>query len=241
LTALTPENNYLYRAVILVLEYKDQFVLILKTFHKILIILILQLFCIQQNTFAQDTLAVARPVKHKFKPETLKATMMAVSFPGLGQIYNRKYWKIPVVYAGFGALIYTAGFNSKNYNLYMKAYQDFTDGIKETDSYLKVISPSVDPKTYDPVKYPLTYNLSTASYYRDAMLRMVDYYKRYRDLSYIGIAGWYLISILDANVDASLFNYDISNNLDIAVAPMQFSLPGGFVGTGINVSMKVTF
>ena len=62
----------------------------------------------------------------------LKATMMAVSFPGLGQIYNRKYWKIPVVYAGFGALIYAAGFNWKNYNLYMKAYQDFTDNIPET-------------------------------------------------------------------------------------------------------------
>ncbi len=51
------------------------------------------------------------------------------------------------------------------------------------------------------------------------MLRMVDYYKRYRDLSYIGIAGWYLISILDANVDASLFNYDITNNLRYYVRP----------------------
>ena len=89
--------------------------------------------------FAQDTLAVAKPVKHKFKAESLKATMMAVAFPGLGQIYNRKYWKIPVVYAGFGALIYSAGFNSTNYNQYMKAYQDFTDAysgnrqLSETD------------------------------------------------------------------------------------------------------------
>jgi Family of unknown function (DUF5683) len=191
--------------------------------------------------FAQDTLAVAKPLRHRFKPETLKATMMAVSFPGLGQIYNRKFWKIPVVYVGFGALIYTAGFNSKNYILYMKAYQDFTDAIKETDSYLKVIPPSVERNTYDPLWNPKGYDLSTYLYYKDAMLRMVDYYKRYRDLSYIGIAGWYLISILDANVDASLFNYDISPNLDIAVAPMQLSLPGGFVGAGINVSVKVTF
>jgi len=213
----------------------------LKTFHKILIILILQLVCFQQTIYAQDTLAVTKPVKHKFKPETLKATMMAVSFPGLGQIYNRRYWKIPVVYAGFGALIYSAGFNSKNYIRFMKAYQDFTDNILATDSYLKVISPSVDRSTYDPIFNPKTYEVTTYEYYKGAMLRMVDYYKRYRDLSYIGIAGWYLISILDANVDASLFNYDISNNLDIAVAPMQFSLPGGFVGAGINVSVKVTF
>ncbi|MGA2406792.1 MAG: DUF5683 domain-containing protein [Bacteroidales bacterium] len=213
----------------------------MKTFQKILIILILPLFCIQQNIFAQDTLTVITPVKQKFKPETLRATMMAVAFPGLGQIYNRKYWKIPVVYAGFGTLIYFAGVNSKYYNLYMKAYQDFTDNIKETNSYLKVIPPSVLQTTYDAVVYPKTYNPSTYSYFKDAMLQMVDYYKRYRDLSYIGIAGWYLISILDANVDASLFNYDISNNLDITIAPMQLSLPGGFVGAGLNLSLKVTF
>jgi hypothetical protein len=191
--------------------------------------------------FAQDTLIVANPVKHKFKPETLRATMMAVSFPGLGQIYNRKYWKIPIVYAGFGALIYSAGFNGKNYNLYMKAYQDFTDNIKETDSYLKVISPTVDRSTYDPLWNPKGYDRSTFSNYKNAMLQMVDYYKRYRDLSYIGIAGWYLFSILDANVDASLFNYDISNNLNITLFPVQMALPGGFLGAGLSVGLKVNF
>ena len=84
--------------------------------------------------------------------------MMAVAFPGLGQIYNRKYWKIPLVYAGFGGLIYSVGFNSSNYNMYMKAYQDFTDAIQETDSYLKLIR--ADPSTYDPVLYPDTYDPS---------------------------------------------------------------------------------
>jgi hypothetical protein len=211
----------------------------LKTFQKILIILILQLFCIQHNIFAQDTIPVTKPVKLKFKAESLRATMLAVAFPGLGQIYNRKYWKIPLVYAGFGALIYSARFNSSNYNIYMVAYQDFTDVIPETKSYQDLIK--ADPETYDPVLHPDTYDPSTASYYKDAMLRQVDYYKRYRDLSYIGIAGWYLISILDANVDASLFNYDISDNLDIAVVPVQLSLPGGFMGAGLYVSLKVTF
>jgi hypothetical protein len=213
----------------------------LKTFHKIQIILILQLLCVQQNMFAQDTLAVAKPVRHKFKPESLRATMLAVSFPGLGQIYNRKYWKIPVVYTGFGALIYSASFNSRNYLLYMKAYQDFTDKVKVTNSYLKLIPSSVPQTSYDAVVYPNTYVPSNYSYYKDAILRMVDYYKRYRDLSYIGIAGWYLFSILDANVDASLFNYDISNNLDITFVPMQMTLPGGFVGAGLSVGLKVNF
>jgi hypothetical protein len=182
---------------------------------------------------------VTKPVKHRFKAEPLRATMFAISFPGLGQIYNRKFWKIPFVYAGFGGLIYSVQFNSKSYNLYMKAYQDFTDAIPDTKSYQKLIK--ADPSTYDPVNYPETYNASSASYYKDGMLRMVDYYKRYRDLSYIGIAGWYLISILDANVDASLFNYDVSPDLELAVFPVMMPLPGGFTGAGINVGLKLTF
>jgi len=233
---------------------------ILKTFKKILILLVLLLFCFQQSSFAQDTIAVTKSVNKKainpvdksdsihvkkpakrikFSAEPLKASMMAVAFPGLGQIYNRKIWKIPLVYAGFGGLIYSVGLNSKNYIKYMKAYQDFKDAIPATKSYEALIL--ADPKTYDPVQYPKSYVPANAAYYEDGMLRMVDYYKRYRDLSYIGIAGWYLLSILDANVDASLFNYDVSDNLDIAVFPSQVPLPGGFMGAGINVGLRVTF
>jgi hypothetical protein len=165
--------------------------------------------------------------------------MLAVALPGAGQIYNRKFWKIPVVYAGFGLLFYSAGLNSKNYILYMQAYQDFTDKIPETDSYRDVIP--ADPATYDPVLHPDTYDPSSASYYEDGLLRMVDYYKRYRDLSYIGIAGWYLLSILDANVDASLFDFDITDNLDLSFAPTLISLPGGYTGAGLSASIKMTF
>ena len=165
--------------------------------------------------------------------------MLAVAFPGAGQIYNRKFWKIPVVYAGFGVLLYTAGFNSRNYTLYLQAYQDFTDVIPETDSYRDVIP--ADPATYDPVLHPDTYDPSSASYYKDGLLRMVDYYKRYRDLSYIGIAAWYLISILDANVDASLFNFDVTDNLDISLAPTIMPLPGGYTGAGLSASIRLTF
>jgi hypothetical protein len=189
--------------------------------------------------FGQDTLAVLKPVKHKFKPESMKATMMAVSFPGLGQVYNRKYWKIPVVYIGFGALIYGAGFYAKNYTMYVKAFQDFTDNIPQTNSYLKIINAL--PETYDPVLYPKTYTVANFAYFKDGMLRLVDYYKRNRDLMYIGIGAWYLVSILDANVDASLFNYDVSNNLNITFVPMQMTLPGGYIGAGFGVDLKVNF
>ena len=187
---------------------------------------------------AQDTLNFAEPARKKFMPEPLKATMMAVALPGLGQIYNRKYWKIPVVYAGFGGLIYSIGFNSKQYTTYMRAYQDFTDAIKETDSYVELIPAPQD--SYDPVVYPSA-NAATAQNYRDQMLRMVDSYKRYRDLSYIGLAAWYLVSVLDANVDASLYNFDMSDNLELTMAPVQLSMPGGYLGAGLNVSLKINF
>ena len=204
-----------------------------------MILLILHLTVLLQAGYSQDTLFVPKPGKKKFQAEPLRATMLAVAFPGAGQIYNRKFWKIPVVYAGFGVLFYTAGLNSKNYNLYIKAYQDFTDQIPETDSYLKLIP--AEPSTYDPVLHPDTYDPSAASYYKDGMLRLVDYYKRYRDLSYIGIAAWYLLSILDANVDASLYNFDVSENLALNFAPIVVPLPGGFKGAGLSASLKITF
>ncbi len=169
----------------------------------------------------------------------MKATMLAAAFPGLGQIYNRKYWKIPLVYAGFGGVGYGVIFNTKRFNKFTKAYQDFTDKIRETDSYVDVIR-SANPETYDPVLHPDTYKPSEASWVKDQLLLRVDYYKKYRDLSYIGIAAWYLFSILDANVDASLSDYDINQNLTLSLAPAQIPLDN-FTGIGVNLTMKISF
>jgi hypothetical protein len=185
-----------------------------------------------QNNFAQDTLSIAKPLKHELKIEPLRATMLAVAMPGFGQIYNRKYWKVPLVYAGFGGIIYAIHYNSKEYNIFMKAYQDFTDNSSATDSYINVI-PNVDPITYDPVLQPANY-----AWYKERMLSRVDYFRKYRDLSYIGIAAWYLFTILDANVDASLYNYDISNDLDIKVQPVMMPLSGQ---ANVGLSLKLTF
>jgi hypothetical protein len=202
-----------------------------------LLVIILQIILFQQNASAQDTLSFFRTERKQFVAEPMKATMLAVVLPGMGQIYNRKYWKIPLVYAGFGGMVYAIGFNSSSYVRYMKAFQDFTDDIPATNSYMKLRGLSgLDPATYDRYKNPSSWN-----YYRDQMLRLVDYYKRYRDLSYIGVAAWYLISILDANVDASLFNYDVSNNLDFTFVPIQTPLPGGYTGAGLGVSLTVNF
>ncbi len=211
---------------------------------KIAIVLIASVFCVSNKILAQDTIpsSPASPpeiLRHTFKPEPLKATMLAVTFPGLGQVYNRKYWKIPLVYAGFGALIYTLSLNGKNYNKMMKAYQDFTDKIPATDSYIPLIT-WAPPSQYDPVLFPESYNPSDAEWIRTTLLQSVDYYKKYRDLSYIGIAAWYILSVIDANVDASLFNYDISNKLDLTIYPSRMPVTGVF-GAGLNIGLICTF
>jgi hypothetical protein len=211
----------------------------LKKDYHIILILLLLLVLPWQIIFAQDSLSVVPTGKRNLKRTPMKATMLSAVFPGFGQIYNRKYWKIPLVYAGFGSLGYAVIFNSKNFNKYTKAYQDFTDKIPETASYLKLIRMS-DPKDYDPVLYPDTYNPSEASWIKDRLLVGVDYFKRYRDLSYIGIAAWYVISILDANVDASLSDYDIGENINISLAPVQIPF-NNFAVAGINLSMKINF
>ncbi|HBE39840.1 MAG TPA: hypothetical protein DDW27_01280 [Bacteroidales bacterium] len=203
------------------------------------IFIVLIFCCSVQKTTAQDTLVVAGKEKKILKADPMRATMLAVALPGLGQIYNRKYWKIPLVYAGFGGVIFAISYNSSNYNKFIKAYQDFTDDIPQTDSYIKLIK-NADPATYDPVLHPNTYDPSAASWYTDRMLRQVDYFKKYRDLSYIGFAAWYLFTVLDANVDASLLNYDISNNLDLRLEPFQVP-PPGYAGLGMNVSLRLTF
>lgn len=208
----------------------------MKDYRNIIILFIAFLLFFQEKAGAQDTLAVSKKQKSEFKAVPLKATMLAIALPGLGQIYNRKYWKVPIVYAGFGAIAYAADYNSSRYNTYLKAYQDLTDSFTETTSYLNLKGlEEVDPADFDRVANPTSY-----AWYKDRILRMVDYYRKYRDLSYIGIAVWYLASILDANVDASLFHYDISDDLDIDIGPVQVPLSNQ-VTPGLGVTMRVTF
>ncbi len=235
LTALTTENNYLYCAVLLVLMHICQ----MKAQYYIIFLIVLLLNCPVIHISAQDSLFIETREKKMFKADPMRATMLAVALPGLGQIYNRKYWKIPLVYAGFGGVFFAINYNSTNYNTFMKAYQDFTDKIPETDSYLKLIK-NADPASYDPVLHPDTYDPSAASWYTDRMLRQVDYFKKYRDLSYIAFAAWYLITVLDANVDASLLNYDISNNLALRMLPIS-PVSSGYAGPGMGMGLKFSF
>jgi hypothetical protein len=187
----------------------------------------------------RDTLPVAIKYTKKLRLDPMKATMLAATFPGAGQMYNRKYWKLPLVYAGFAGLGYAVVYNTKWYNTYIKAYQDFIDAVPETDSYADLIK-SPPREQYDPSLGSDEFNKSTAAWIQDQLLAKVDYFRKYRDLSYIGIAAWYLITILDANVDASLSTYDVNENLNLAISPL--SLPyHNFTGVGVGLTITVNF
>jgi len=145
----------------------------------------------QKNQLSQDTLLTDSLPKHS----PLKASIMSAVLPGLGQVYNKKYWKIPVIYAAMATTVYLSiDLNSKFQN-YKRAY------IYRTDN---------DPATTDP--YLLVYNDQT-------MVQLVDYYKRNRDLMYILTGLVYALNIIDASVDAHLFYFDVSDDLSLNIQP----------------------
>jgi hypothetical protein len=216
-----------------------RFELILKEGKYIMFFLLFFLVLSQHEMMAQDTIAVPVKSKKVLKLSSMKATMMAAALPGSGQIYNRKYWKIPLVYGGFGAIGYFVVNNTTMYSKYTKAYQDFTDKVPSTNSYINLIR-GIDPQSYDTVIYPESANASDYAAVKNGLIRQIDYFRKYRDLSYLGIAAWYIISILDANVDASLSDYDIGENINLAIAPVQ--VPGYYFATmGVNVSLRINF
>jgi hypothetical protein len=221
-------------------------VCLLKLLSKITTLLLL-LCVINSNILSQDTLTVRHdtiPVKKekvkRYTIDPIRSTLYAAALPGLGQIYNRKYWKVPLVYAGFGALGYSVSFNTASYNKYLTAYKDFTDLIPETDSYLDIKGmSSLNRETYDPVLQSPSFNPSTESWVKTQLLNAVDYYRKYRDLSYIGIVAWYLVTIIDAHVDASLFDYDISDDINASIAPATITFAG--ISPGITLTLNMTF
>jgi len=175
-------------------------------------------FSIRTDTIRNDTLVKGKIplVKEKFKPNSKKATIYAAIFPGLGQIYNRKYWKLPLVYGGFMGCLYAITWNGNQYNGFRRAYLDFIDGDPNTNSW-------------DDYRYgsylrmdPSTWTADMKSSFATTLKSARDYYRRYRDMSYIITIGVYLITIIDAYVDAQLFDFDISPDLGMHVEPVLF-------------------
>lgn len=138
-----------------------------------------------------------------------KASLYSAILPGLGQIYNKKYWKIPLVYGGFATLGYFIGWNNKNYKTSQNAYKDLTDDDPETQSYMNL-------------KQIIYYDLKNASdiaTLKQGLISSQDYYRRNRDLLIIVTAAFYGLNIIDASVDAHFFNFDISEDLTLDWKP----------------------
>ncbi|HSH20507.1 MAG TPA: DUF5683 domain-containing protein [Draconibacterium sp.] len=143
-----------------------------------------------------------------------KATIYSAILPGLGQAYNKKYWKIPLIYAGFGTIGYFIGWNNGFYSTYKLAYSDLTDGDPNTTSYL-----DLDAAKYYDLENPTDYDN-----FKTGLSKQSDYYRRNRDLLIIGMIGFYGLNIIDASVDAHLFDFDISEDLTMNWQPaMQIS------------------
>ena len=142
-----------------------------------------------------------------WRPNPKRALWLAIVAPGAGQIYNRKFWKLPIVYGGFVGSIYAMQWNNMMYRDYSQAYLDLMDDDPNTQSYNQFmhLGAQITP--------------STAPRYEQLFKRRKDYYRRYRDLSFFVLVGVYALSVIDAYVDASLSEFDISKDLSMKVSP----------------------
>ena len=156
------------------------------------------------QTLVVDSTQVVAPVNDSVAVHSPKrAALLSAMLPGLGQAYNKKYWKIPLVYAGIGTIGYFIGWNNKNYKIYRQAYNDIADGDKTTNSFLDIEA----AKYYD-LDNPTQYNN-----FKTGLSRQQDYLRRNRDLLIISMAAFYGLNIIDASVDAHFFDFDISEDL----------------------------
>ena len=160
------------------------------------------------SAFSQETVKdTARIANLKPEHSPHKATMYSAILPGLGQVYNRKYWKVPLVFGGFATLGYFINFNNEVYQTYKQAYSDIIDDDPFTNSYLEL---DINSSFFEPDKISqLTENLSRAK----------DTWRRNRDLCIIGTVVFYAVNVIDASVDAHFFNFDISDDLTMNWAP----------------------
>jgi hypothetical protein len=155
---------------------------------------------------------------HQEPHSPFKATALALGLPSAGQIYNgmskegsffRKYWKVPVVWAGLGTCVVFIDYNTRNYKYFKNQYIAAADG-----NPLTIATESDDPL-----------------YLKDGM----DYFGKLMDISYMSLVGVYILQAIDANVDAHLFYYDISSDLSLRWHPSYFVAGSKHHGLGLTL------
>lgn len=158
----------------------------------------------------EDSVKLARQLKREqrvlaranFKPDPNKSLWLALTFPGAGQIYNRKYWKLPIIYGGAMGVAYAISYYGGHYNDYMRGYRDYLDSDPNTNYHLELL----------PQGYPES---NAGTYVKNA----VNSYRRYRDIFIVVGVAVYALSVIDAYVDAQLADFDISTDLSMKVRP----------------------
>jgi len=142
-----------------------------------------------------------------WRPNPKKALWLALVIPGGGQIYNRKYWKLPLVYGGFVGCLYAMNWNNSQYKDYSQAYLDISDKDPNTASYNKFLH------------LGMQITESNEDRYKTIFKNRRDKFRRWRDLSFFVLCGVYALSVIDAYVDAELSVFDISKDLSLKVEP----------------------
>lgn len=180
-----------------------------------------------ENMSYPDSLRPDAGVKMKvFNPDPIKAVWYSALFPGLGQVYNRRYWKLPLVVAGFMGLGYGTSWNNSMLRDYTRAYADIMDNDPSTKSYMDFFPTTVREEDLD--KTWLTNVLKTRK----------DFYRRNRDLCIISMVGVYLLAMVDAYVDASLAHFDISPDLSMDVMPAVIPDKRNRPGVGLQWALR---
>ena len=148
-----------------------------------------------------------------WRPNPQRALWLALVLPGAGQIYNRKYWKLPIFYGGFMGCIYALTWNNMMYKDYSQAYLDIMDSDPGTASYNKFLHLGVE------------INSTNEERYKQIFKSRKDKYRRWRDMSLFVMIGVYALSVIDAYVDAELSEFDISKDLSLRVSPAVIGNP----------------
>ena len=164
-----------------------------------------------------------------WRPDPKRALWLALVIPGGGQIYNRKYWKLPLVYGGFIGCLYAMNWNNTMYKDYSQAYIDIMDNDPGTQSYNQFLH---NGATID----------GQEARYKTLFKQRKDRYRRWRDMSFFCLVGVYALSVIDAYVDAELSVFDISKDLSLSIEPTIIDthtsrnpLDAGAVGVQCNI------
>ena len=176
-----------------------------------------------------DSLLRKLPLTEKrFIPDPQRALWLSLIIPGAGQIYNRKLWKIPIVYGGFLGCLYALTWNNQMLSDYSQAYLDIMDDDPNTKSYENML--------------PLNYSIAgREEQYKEIFKNKKNFYRRYRDLSIFAMIAVYLVSIVDAYVDAELSSFDISKDLGLHVEPAVFNFGRNRGGASVGIQCNLNF